>query len=190
MPTYLQPAILPERCFLHEELMWVAFQRLPIASYIDEREIRETHEAFGGYAIEISDTRIFEEEAARAGIPPDPDLVAIYERLRATKDLDDDIRGNFAEDRAKHEQACQAWAPFYKRAIEYPSSQIFVALRSGSLRAMGRPLPSIDTDEALKLLSKDDRNIWEVEPIEIPASFWSLEGVSFDASTAKNQTMH
>ena len=43
MPTFLQAVELPQRCFLQEVLLWVAFQRLPIATYDHEGvELRES----------------------------------------------------------------------------------------------------------------------------------------------------
>lgn len=34
-----------------------------------------------------------------------------------------------------------AWKRYYRRAIEYPASQIFVALKGGHLHGSGRLLP-------------------------------------------------
>jgi hypothetical protein len=202
MATYLQPVTVPQRCFLHEVLLWVAVQRLPVALYVDDKEMRDTDD-IGGYAIEIGESWLFEEETQRMGIPPDPQLVAIladqyfsspsiYEKL-LTYDLDDDARSELEATRdaaIEHEKACRVWDGFYQRAIEYPKSRIFVALRSGQLRAQGRPLPSLYPDEAIERLCADKQDIYEVEPVEIPASFWSLQGIDFDASAAKNQTAH
>jgi hypothetical protein len=56
MPIFLQPVEVPERCYLGEALLWVAFQRLPTASYtVDGKEIRDTDE-IGGYAVEVFDS--------------------------------------------------------------------------------------------------------------------------------------
>jgi hypothetical protein len=71
MPTFLQPIELPKRCFLHEVLFWVAFQRLPIASYtLDGKEIRETDE-IGGYAVEVFDPTLEEDETAQLFLAAD-----------------------------------------------------------------------------------------------------------------------
>jgi hypothetical protein len=68
LPTFLQPAELPERCYLEEVLYWVAFQRLPVAGYnYDGQEIRQSDEM--GYAPGIVETELADEETKRAGIP-------------------------------------------------------------------------------------------------------------------------
>jgi hypothetical protein len=78
MPTFLQAVILPEWCFLYEALYWVAFQRLPIASYtLDAGEYRLSDEV-EDYEAEITDSPqlISEDETKFAGIPRDPEWVA------------------------------------------------------------------------------------------------------------------
>ena len=79
MPTFLQPVTLPERCFLSEILLCAAFQRLLLESYtIEGKEIRETDEICG-LEVEVADSVLSEDETERAGIPKDPDLVALLE---------------------------------------------------------------------------------------------------------------
>jgi hypothetical protein len=75
MPTFLQPVAIPERCYLFEVLLWLAFLRLPIAVGDPEGggDIRDSDEVRAdGYAIKVIDEYIFDEEYERAGIPPDP----------------------------------------------------------------------------------------------------------------------
>jgi hypothetical protein len=202
MPTYLQEVTLPERCFLHEVLLWVAVQRLPVATFIDGKELRDTDEV-GGYVIEMSETTLF-DETRRLGIPSHPDIgawlggnsysaPALYEKLLAYDDLDEASRRDLETKRdgaIEHTKLFQAWDLLYQQAIEYPVSKIFVALRSGDLKAKGRLLPTLDKDEAFEMLSADDRSIYDIEQSEIPPSFWSLQGIDFDASAAKGQKAH
>jgi hypothetical protein len=62
MSIYFQAVQIPERCYLGEVLLWVAFQRLPIALYdLEGVEIRETTEV-GGLIIEVPNWQISEEE--------------------------------------------------------------------------------------------------------------------------------
>lgn len=200
MPTFLQPVDVPKRCFLQEVLYWVAFQRLPIAAYtLDGKEIRETDEA-GGYDIEIGDPHLTPDETTRAGIPSDPNWVAIledkptlpvahYDRFLARNDLDDGLREKLATEREAaivHERDCEAWSRHYERAIEYPASRIFVALKGGLLRASGRLLPDPDIDVALSKLESEDRAIYDLPLADIPPAFWSLQGIDFNASAAEN----
>ena len=203
MPIYLQPVPLSKRCFLHEVLLWVAFQRLPTVSYIDDKEIWESEDV-GGYEIECTDTMLTQEETERSGLPVDPDWHALsegtlfsapslYEGLLSHNDLEPDVRRQFEQEHLaaiEHQKSCQNWRLLYKRAIEYPASKIFVALRSGEVRAMGRLLPSTNVDEAFKILNAEKREIFEVERADIPPSFWSLQGIDFDASAAQNETAH
>jgi hypothetical protein len=77
MPTFLQPVLVPERCYLFEALLWVAFQRLPILTTdhegVDIRQSAENRESGeAGYAVKVIDDYIFDEECDRAGIPQDP----------------------------------------------------------------------------------------------------------------------
>lgn len=82
----------------------------------------------------------------------------------------------------------KSWLPHYERAIEYPVSKIFVALRDDSLRARGRLLPGADIDLGRSKLEMDGKDIFDLPVADIPPSFWSLQGVDFDASAAGNGT--
>jgi hypothetical protein len=207
MPTFLQPVDVPERCFLHEVLLWVAFGRLPVAVYTDKgHDIRESQELgdIGGYAIDfIGSSSFSEEETERAGIPPDPswqlllegksDLPVVQYDNLLEYDLEDADRSRLLVERdeaKKFEADYAAWTPHYERAIEYPASRIFVALRNGSLTAKGRRLEGPDIRQAFDSLDEQGRDIFEVEYTEIPRSFWSLQGIDFDASAASNGQLH
>jgi hypothetical protein len=187
MPIFLQAVDVPERCLLNEVLFWVAFQRLPVGS----QEARESYE-FGDYAAALDDT-LSEEETKRAGIPKDPRLVALledkplipvsfYDRILTTGDLDDDFRKKMKVERkaAKaFEIERRDWQFHYERAIEYPESRIFGALKDGLLRAMGRLLPDADIDVAHSKLEAEGRGIVDIAPTEIPPEFWRLRGIDF-----------
>jgi hypothetical protein len=206
MPIYLQPVQLATRCFLHEVLLWVAVQRLPVASYIDDKERWESDDlADGGYKVELNDTMLTEEETERLGLPIDPDWhwlttegvrfsePSLYEKILAKNDLEPEVRRQFEErllEAIDSQKTAQNWRLLYQRAVEYPTSKIFVALRSGKINAMGRLLPSIDVDEALQILEAEKRDITEVELTNIPQSFWSLKGIDFESSAAQNETAH
>ena len=77
MPVFLQAVDVPERCFLGEVLLWVAFQRLPTSLYDDDgQDVRDTTEA-SGLIPEIPEWVITEDETKRADIPPDPEYLAL-----------------------------------------------------------------------------------------------------------------
>jgi hypothetical protein len=158
MPTFLQAVLLPEWCFLYEALYWVAFQRLPIASYTVDAEEYRLSEEVENYEAEITDSPhlISEDEAKFAGIPPDPQWVAWtedrsllpareYEGVLTKEVLkgDEDFKNSMIEARdaaRRLEEECRAWEAHFRRAIEYPISRIFVALRGGQLKAKGKLL--------------------------------------------------
>jgi hypothetical protein len=201
---FLQAVDVPDRCFLQEVLYWVAFQRLPIASYTwDGKEIRETDE-IEGFEVPGADTLLSPDETKRAGIPDDPDWaqrfekrslfeVSWYDEFLAQTDLDDDLRKRMETDREAarvYRRDSDAWEPLYARAIEYPASKIFVALREGVLSAKGRLLPAMDQDEALAILEAANRDFFDIPITDISPHFWTLDGIHFEASTAKDNTHH
>jgi hypothetical protein len=168
MPTFLQAVELPNRCFLQEVLFWVAFQRLPIAQYTrDGKDLRETTE-IGEYAVDYVDNYLSDEEARRVGIPIDPRWplhpdekvtlpVEHFDKLLAKFELDPEIRADIEAGRegaVEYQRDVETWRPYYKRAIEYPASRIFIALRSGELRATGRRLPDRGSERAFAILKQ------------------------------------
>jgi hypothetical protein len=177
---------------------------LPVASYTyDGKEFRETDEV-GDYAVDATDRVLSDDETARAGIPDDPEWVALvkdqttldvalYDKWLASDDLEDGVRRQFEAERETaraYDKACEEWDPHYRLAVEYPASKIFVALKDGSLRAQGRLLPAIDRDEAFAILEAADRGVFDIAPTDIPPSFWTLQGIDFKMSTAKNGNHH
>jgi hypothetical protein len=206
MPTFLQPVAIPERCYLFEVLLWVTFLRLPIAAIGDDdgndiRESDEIREEGGGYAINVIDEYIFDEECERAGLPPDPNWraaiegtttlsVKYYDDLLKQPKLTKAFRRKLRADREealRFEADVKRWKSQYERVIEYPVSKIFVALKDGLLPAAGRLLPSVDLEQALVQLSEDGLDIVDVEPSPIPPSFWTLRGIDFHASAARSE---
>ena len=200
MPVFLQPVDVPEHCFLGEVLLWVAFQRLPLNDYDQSgREIRDTTEA-GWVEVETIEWSITEEEAKRAGIPPDPKYLALvedrstllpsyYDKLLKGYDPPTAERKRIEKERASavvFERESEAWRVNYQRAIEYPTSQIFVALKSVQLASTGRLLPGRNKNEATDLVRVEDKDVYDSPVVSIPAAFWSLSGIDFEASAASN----
>jgi len=204
MPTFLQPVLIPERCYLFEVLLWVAFQRLPIAyAHPEGGDIRDSEELrHDGYAIRVIDEYIFDEECERIGIPPDPlwrasveDTTTLsvkhYDDLLKNRDLTKALRRTLKTERdeaVRLEADLKKWKSQYQRVIEYPASRIFVALRDGTLTAFGRLLPSTDLHLAVEQLSESGLDIVDIEPSPIPLEFWSLKGIDFQQSTARSET--
>ena len=204
MPIFLQPVELPDRCYLEEVLYWVAFQRLPIidAYTNDGQDIRQWDEM--DFAPGIVEPALTEDETRRAGIPPDPNWRAIleettllspawYDDFLSQHDLDPDVRSRLSVEReaaVAFEKERQLWQPHYERAIEYPSSRVFIALREGRLSGKGRLLPALDADEAVDLLNAKDKNVLDIAATDIPPTFWTLKGIDFQSSAAKNAVAH
>jgi hypothetical protein len=202
MSTFFVPVALPERCYLEEVLYWVAFQRLPVAVYYDGEEIRQSAEM--EYAPDIVETELTEVETKWAGIPPDPRWLARldertfsssswYDDLLAKHDLDPKHRTRLSAERdaaVAFEKEYRLWRPDYERAIEYPCSIIYIALREGRLAAMGRPLPALDEIAAIDQLEAKHESVLDVEATNIPSSFWTLKGIDFERSAAKSADAH
>jgi hypothetical protein len=197
MTTYWQPVEVPERCFLDEALLWLAFQRLPITFYNNEnKEIRSASE-YEGPKIETPSGPLTDEECTRAGIPPDPHFHHLVdESPRQTyKDLEpqyghdealERIQEAMHKEQADYQRAGAEWQRHYDGATEYAASQIFVALRDGRLPASGRLLPSLNVDEAIASLEAEERYVGDLPRTDIPRAFWSLKGIHFDISAAQN----
>jgi len=199
MPTFCQPEEVPECCFLHEALLWLAFQRLPVALYNDRAEDIRSGSEYEGPEVDPPGGPLTDAECERGGIPPDPHFhyltdeshrpLQTYNQLQAQHGRDEAIRRikeALDKEQADYERACMEWQSHYDRATEYPASQIFIALREGRLRACGRLLPSPNVDEAIANLEAEDRYVGDLPLTEIPPSFWSLKGIQFDVSAAKN----
>jgi hypothetical protein len=196
--TFLQRVDVPEICFLKEVLFWVAFRRLPVAIYdLDGNEKRNGTE-IGGYAVELGDDPdwLEDEECATANIPPDPRYAAAIrgDTSLSVKHYNDQL-GRFKNDNPSwqrlnkerdeavaFEKEMESWSLQYEDAIEYPVSNIFVALKDGRLKAKGRLLPEhIDAE-----LLNEDFDFYDTPVVEIPASFWSLKGIDFEDSVAED----
>ena len=203
MPTFLQAVAIPDRCFLKEVLLWVAFQRLPLTQYDSEGiELHESTEIFDTGTIfpENQDQYYSDEECARAGIPPDPHFQAMqtdnwllspseYDRYIAHPKLTEDDRARFVVERAQaiqFEAKCKTWKVLFDQSIEYPTSRIFVQLKEGALSAWGRKLPSVDLRKAEAKLERQGERACDLPLDPIAPNFWSLKGIDFERSTARN----
>ena len=205
MPTFLQPVPIPDRCFLFEVLLWVAFARLPLAESDPEGEdFRESpeyrEEGLEGYPVKVIDDYVFETECERARIPIDPRWKAVlednhhssvkfYDEFLKHEDLLPDQRERLTRERQEaleFEEAVKTWKVEYKRAVEYPASLIFVALKDGSLPAFGRLLPFRDLKRAVRKLAREELDLFDIERTPIPPSFWTLQGIDFEGSCAVN----
>ncbi len=202
MPPFLQPVDVPD-CFLHEALLWVAFQRLPVAFYNDRNQ--EIRSATNDEDAEITspDGPLTDEECKRAGIPPDPNFRYLVEESPGPLKSYDDLEPKYGHDEAmrrikeamdkekeEYRRACMEWQPHYDGATEYSASLIFIAFRDGRLRASGRLLPSLNVDEAIASLTAEGRYVGDLPLTEIPSSFWTLKGIHFDISAAENSKEH
>jgi hypothetical protein len=199
MPTFLRVVDLPTRCFLREVLFWVAFQRLPIATYdLNSIEMRESPE-INDYSAEHSDIGeiiLERSESQRAGIPLDPRLKKRIELYCSQESGDsvDAILKSFGVAREELdvggaisiEEEFDAWKPYYERFVEYPKSQIFIALREGRLQATGRLLPANDPDEAFAIMEEQDSGYADIAPNVIPPAFWTLKDIDFESSAASD----
>jgi hypothetical protein len=203
MPTFLQPVWTPTRCFLNEVLLWVAVQRLPVMEPVKDKDIRDTFEVgrFDGHEIDYGGLPLSAEEAQRLGLPPDPRWSALledrylsppafYDNLLAVGAKSTTGRKSLKSEREaaiKFAAACKAWDVEYGKKIQYHTARIFVALKDTSLPAQGRHLPNVDPRAALRDLARSDRDLFDVDPSEIPTSFWRIDKIDFETCAASNE---
>src|SRR5262249_19261080 len=111
--------------------------------------------------------------------------VSHLDEYLSKSDVSPDFRTHLQKEREEavaYQQELAAWEPLYRRAIEYPASRIFIVLRDGMLLAKGRLLP--DSEERI---AEDAR---DVAPTDIPPSFWTLQGIDFEDSSARDGSVH
>jgi hypothetical protein len=98
MPTFFQAVYVPERCFLSEALLWVAFQRLPVVQYNDE--VREIHDATEneGYELETPEGPLTEDECKRAGIPQDPHFLHLIDESPSPSKSYEELEPKYGRD--------------------------------------------------------------------------------------------
>jgi hypothetical protein len=63
-------------------------------------------------------------------------------------------------------------------------------LKSGALRAKGRLLPVAELDRALAILEMNGGDLFDIAPTDISPPFWSLQGIEFGVSAARNESDH
>ena len=169
---------------------------MPIAIESDGEEFRETVDIVEEYDIKMPDRFLQDDECARANIPSDPRLAALisnrtmvdvksFDRLMLSgREYDDETRKVIESQRqevVQFQTEYEEWKLKYEAAIEYPASEIFIALKKGELRAKGQNYADLNFDEVVKLRRRR---------LDIPASFWSLKGIDFEASAAKTDHDH
>jgi hypothetical protein len=115
-------------------------------------------------------------KAARISEKYDPDDAAALREAR------DEAANIFNE--------LEIWCPQYKKAIELPAAKVYVALKEGTLSAVGILLPDLDPNKALNALAQDDHDLSDAPYVEIPREFWSLREIFWERSAARNETHH
>ena len=180
---FLKPVELSERCLLNEVLLWVAFQRPPLAMYSDIEEDLELRDAEGDleqYGYAARHPRIFypltEEECAGAGLPLHPDVL-----------LDMGYAG-YGEDWDGRQR--RHWSINCESVIELFAARIYLALKEGRLAASGKLLGDQDRERAMGILKAQDQRLWDLPTVEIPSHFWSLSGIDWSSNAALNLHEH
>lgn len=196
----LKPFLLSEICFLREALLWVAFQRFPVSEINPDRvDMRFDSDIQEDYEPRIPDDGgwITTEESVRVGLPPNPEwehlfdddhysymTVTLIEELLANPshhgyDIQE-LKKRLPIAKAR-EQAQEEWDKLYEDHIEIVQARLFVALKSGQIKAFGRPYP------------EDDQQSWSVteqEHVEIPSNFWRQSQIDWDKSACDSDNGH
>lgn len=192
----LRPVEPPRICFLREVILWRAFGIYP-TGYWDEkgREVREEPEDPEYFAAPVPDdtgdeTYLSERQTDFAGLPPDPSMQATladdthfelghYDKLismlrNSRKDLSEEIEGLLADrDRASEFWAKYAeWRQLHDAYIDQFQLELLLALRKGSIQALGRRLPRVDRDRTLRLFDRLGTSPLDIEPTPIPQGVW------------------
>jgi hypothetical protein len=197
--TFLRRVDVPEICFLQEVPFWVAFRRLPIATYDGDGNEKRSGIDIGrrGFAVELEDIDdwLNDEECASANIPPDPRYAAAFQGITLSmQECDDHIAGVASsnawvthhydrDELVAYKKNMELWLPRYEDAIDYATSTIFLALKDGRLRAKGRLLP----EDLVRSLPDESFDVFDFPTVEIPSAFWSLRGIDFKESTAADR---
>ncbi len=180
---FLKPVELSGRCLLYEVLLWVAFQRPPLATYSDIEEDLELRDAEGDleqYGYAAKHPRIFYrltgKECAGAGLPLHPETALEMGYASCGDDWED--------------SQTRQWSTEYEAAIEYPATRIYLALREGRLAASGKLLPDEDRERAMEILKAKHKRLWDLHTVEIPSHFWSPSGIDWSSNAARNHHEH
>jgi hypothetical protein len=218
--VYLTETVLSDMCFLVEALYWVAFQRLPAfwtdrdsflsleaSDYEAESALRRLAEDECERAGLPHDPRMSFEWAFE--VKSDDTLETIIEKAAQDDALTDtfdnppaprEANGDPLPERSAtplreaHEEAVklhndlERWGPQYRKAIELPTAKVYVALREGTLSAKGILLPDLDPEKGTVALAKEGRDLSDA--VEIPREFWSIGGIFWEQSAARNENQH
>lgn len=203
----LRPEPIAEKCFLLEALNWLAFRQIPLAEPTENRkDHRFDSEYNSDYAANFGDDYglIPSEDCLAVGLPRNPEYDALmegeyygdveqYEKLLAIID-DAEYKKTILQDIEKareFEKIMADWNEILEAHLELPKAEIYMALRKGQLTGYGKLLPDHDVDKAIEKLNENGDWAWEDLPYQkIPASFWRLDGMDWDASAAHSKDEH
>jgi hypothetical protein len=191
----LQAVELAERCFLSELLDWLAFRRLPLALFtINGEEARFSDES-GYEAGGLLDRMVTDTECAAAGLPPNPEYVAVlagqhfhdldfYDKMLALRLEEGELetlRKQRVEAVEYHRRMAQ-WQVSLDNYLEYFKARLFVDLREGKIHGSGIEIPAKDEVGAIAYIQTDGFYLSEQPTVRIPEALWTHTKIDWENS--------
>ena len=198
--TVLVPSPVASYCYLHEALLWMAFQRVP--PYVEDEEGTDARWSKDGDGIRpyVETDHVSDDECQRAGLPPDPEYAVSMagDYYSRPQDIERLLKLDLEKaDRAKlnadllvsrdHYARADAWNEQFEHFVDLYKGRLFVALREGKIPSAGRCLPD-DADESFpEPLTDEEWRAWAngVEWVFIPPTNWLSGGIDWDFSKAR-----
>jgi hypothetical protein len=151
----LVPTPAAAYCYLFEALLWVAIQRIPLASPWDDGIDRRVNtEDMDNVEPRLEFEPVRDEECSRAGLPLNPEYALLFsgdyhsrpedlERivLLDAEPADHEKLQAQLEAARRHYKAVDAWDQQFEEFLDLPKGRLFVALREGKILCAGKRIP-------------------------------------------------
>lgn len=202
MVTFYRKLDVPERCFMSEALLYLAFRRIPENFYMIEGVEGHFHDHDGspGPFDEKPSNQypISDEECAVAGLDPNPsyELFMAGERYFPIEMIDQYLRQYPDHPKAeeltaqrplaiKHYAAQESWDEACDNYLEYCRSRIFTDICEGKLSCEGKRFKS--TSKATLEVELQDADIYDGQYERIEPSYFSNGGLDWTGSFVINR---
>jgi hypothetical protein len=190
----LVPRHTASYCYLYEALLWIAFQRVPLAeAREDDLDARVTTEELTSISPSLEFEPITDDECRRVGLPLNPeyavylgddyhlepeDIERMLRLLPGDKDREE-LLANLEASKAYH-QALDGWAVQFGEFLDLHKSRLFLALREGKVLSVGKRFPVALVSDFPESLTQEEWHTWLEEPWQrIKADRWLSSGIDW-----------
>lgn len=201
------PTSIASYCYLFEALLWMAFQRFPLAvAAEDGGDIRWSNDYEDAEpCLEVEPAN--DEECQRAGLPCSPEYAAFIsedyfsapERLEellamksAVPETGRTSRETLERDllaSREHYAKCDQWDWQFEQMLDLHKGRLFVALREGKMLSAGKPLPAKADDDFPGDMESEEFWKWSDAGWKtIPAACWLSQGINWERSWLRGTT--